>query len=362
MPQANKAKVKKPEEQENKEAPTIEVPSLADILMSASPKEEAVEQAEPTQPVEDATKLTMSYLMKKDRDRYKMLQETIKILPELAKSENPLAAIMLEKLMEGGSGGSSDVEEIKDLAKAMSYTVVLPELMKDVVRSVRGSGGDVDKTTMLLLQALEERDRRLQQLIQELKEERESKLMDEVRKEMYEALSTVVDTFSKNLQDIQQQVVSLVQQSSQNSGPSDPFDIVDLLIQYEEKAKQLLEKRGYKVIDNSEMLDKLKEQANLDIEKQIKLKELELKEKEIQARNQLYSKLGEAMAKFAENPDNILRLIDGLLGIFRRGPPTEEWRAAVDEASNPNIDINMPNKTTIPSIKDFLGGANGGGE
>jgi len=359
LPQAAKSKTKNSKESAEGSKEEITVPTLSDILAPA-----AQVVAQPTEGTdeeggEDVTKMTMGYLMKKDKDKVRLVQETIRILPELAKSENPLAAIMLEKLLEGGGGGGGDIEEFKDLAKAMTYTVILPELMKDVVKSVKGSGGGVDQATMLLLQALEERDKRLQQLLQEIKSERESKLVDEMRQEMYETMNTVVETFSKSIQELQQQMMAIAANQQAGQQPTDPFEAFERLIEYEEKAKQLLEKRGYKVMGQEELLNKLAESGQMDIEKEIKLKELQLKEKEIEARSEFYNRIGEALAKFAENPDNILRLINGLIQIFRGGPTNEQLRVAMGEASKANFEPPVKTKSSLPSLDSFVGGANG---
>ncbi|WP_456424099.1 hypothetical protein [Thermococcus sp.] len=335
------------------------IPTIDDILgpsLFSPPTIE--EEAEESARAEDVTKTTMSYLMRKDKERAKLIHETIRILPEIAKSDNPLAAVMVEKLLDSGKSASSDIEELKDLAKAMTYTVVLPEMMKDVLKSVRGGGSDVDQTTLVLLKALEERDRRLQELIKEIKENKESKLIDEMRKEMYETMNAIVESFSKSLQEIQNQIIS-ISQMQQPQTSNDPFEAFERLIEYEEKAKQLLEKRGYKVVDYSELIQRIENNAEADLEKTLKLKELEIKKKEIEARNQLYNRIGEAISKLAEDPNNIIQLVRGIVSIFRGGPSNEQLIAAMNEASASNVVANIPSKSSIPSLESFIGGSNG---
>lgn len=319
----------------------VTIPSIDDIL----PEEEEVEE-EPTQ----LPNLTLNYLMKKDKDRVRLVRETIKIMPELAKSDNPISAIMLEKLLEGGKAGGSDVEELKDIAKAMTYTVVLPELMKDVLKSVKG--GSVDSSTTLLLKAIEERDKRLHQLITELKEERTSKMMDDVRREMYEAMNQLVETFSNSLKELQQQIAAIRQ-----APQSDGFDAIDKIIEMEEKAKKLLEKRGYKILDHSAMLEKLKESGEINAEKEIELRKLKIQEKEVEAKNRLYDYIGQAVAKFAENPENILRLINGIVNIFKGGVSNENLASAMRSMS----DVTK-GSSVIPSLDEFIGDNNAGGK
>lgn len=346
LPRAKVEENKVEEETKEETRPQMpEIPSIASIIASSVQPEEDNE-------ADLAVNATISYLMRKDKEKAKMVQKTIEILPELAKSDNPLTTIMLEKILTGSSsGGNNDIAELKELAKAMSYTVLLPELMKDVAKSIRGGDND---TLAMLIQILDERDRRLQQLLQELKEERENKVVDQIRQEFYEAINAVADTFSKSLEEMKAQIAM---QQMQAPVQNNPFAALEQLDEVIERSKAVLEKLGLKVIDPHEQVINSEE---LEIDKQIKLKELELKEKEIEAKNQLYAKLGEAMAQMLSNPDNIFSIISRLSSIFR-GPVGAA--PARQNASVPVGQIVMK-RPSIPPLSSFVkqGGDTGVGQ
>jgi len=355
--------VKQPEEpspaEELGEIPTLS--SLIEESLAPASTAEEVEEPEP-EPIVDPAQLTLNYLMRKDKEKSRLVKETLRALPELAKSGDPLAVVMLEKILQSGQK-SGDIEELKDLAKAMSYTVILPEMMRDIMREVRGKKEGGDQITMILLKELEERDRRLQELMKEIKEERESKLLDEVRKEFYDNLSQVVQVFQQSLEELRAQISTAAAQSPTETSQSDPLDMIDKFIEYENKFRELLMKRGYRVVSPEELLEKYSDAKELDIEKEIKLKELQLKEKEIEAKKSFYDQLGAAIAKLTENPDNLIRLVNGILSILRGGPSNKQWAGAAGLGGMTNVLGAVSAKPKIPSFEDFVtGGEQGGGQ
>lgn len=346
MPRSKAVEAKEQVEEHNEEAPTMpEIPSLASVLTTVKPEEGEAEEAA------NMADATMKYLMRKEREKTKLVQETLRILPELAQSDNPLTAIMLEKVLTGGGGASSDdLAELKELAKAMSYTVILPELMKDVAKTIRGSS-DQENMMAILMQILEERDRRLQELIEQIKEDKESKVVNELRQEFYDAMNTLVETFSKSLQEIQMQIASM-----QQSQPvqTDPLAQLEQLEQMIERSKTLLEKLGYKVAESNELTPEMLQ--GLDAEKEIKLKELELKEKELEAKNQLYNQIGQALSTLLSNPDNIFKLISGLGSLFKAGPMPSAPQT--NPGTIKHVISSGPSK--VPSLSSYL--SNRGGD
>jgi len=356
LPQT-KVKVEKEEKSEqSEEKPKIEEfikPSVTDIMQFALKNEEEEEQ----EVVDKTTDMTMKYLSKKDREKAKLVQETIKILPELAKSDNPLVAVMLDKLISGGGGGGSDLNELKEITKAMSYTIILPELMKDVARSIKGTPRENNADVLaMVMRILEERDKRLQELIAELKKEKENEAISELREEFFNSLNAVVETFSKSFEEIRSQMATMMSNNAQQSG--DTMDEFDRLKNMLEKSRELLELTGHKVVEPGEGLDNVALGAKVDAEKEIRLKELELKRKEIEAKNQFYTQLGQAIAKLAENPDNILKLVNGVLSIFKGGPNSSQVANAMRTtlSNTPNINVQKP--STIPSLSSFVGEEN----
>lgn len=349
MPRSKAAEAKEQVEEQKEETPTMpEIPSLTSVLAAAKPDESEEEE------VANVADVTMKYLMRKEREKTKLVQETLRILPELAQSDNPLTAIMLEKVLTGSGGTSSDeLAELKELAKAMSYTVILPELMKDVAKTIRGSS-DQENMMAILMQILEERDRRLQELIEQIKEDKEAKAVNELRQEFYDAMNTLVETFSKSLQEIQMQIASMQQAQPVQT---DPLAQLEQLEQMIERSKTLLEKLGYKVAEANELTPEMLQ--GLDAEKEIKLKELELKEKELEAKNQLYNQIGQALTTLLSNPDNIFKLISGLTSLFRAGPMPNAPPA--NPGAVKNVISSGPSK--VPSLSSYLskGGGDSGG-
>ncbi|MCD6372812.1 MAG: hypothetical protein J7L37_04610 [Thermococcus sp.] len=338
-----------------KEPESIEVPTLSSLIeesLASEPATEAPEEPEP-EPIVDPAKLTLSYLSKKEREKAKLVKETLKVLPELAKAGDPFAALMLEKLVQGGSK-SNDIEELKELAKAMSYTVILPEMVRDVMREVRGRGGGTDNMTLILLKQLEERDRRLQELIREIKEEKESKILDEMRKEFYENLSQVVQAFQQSLEELRSQIMAVTTNQGSQERSNDPLEMFDKLVEYEDRFREFLMKRGYRVVSPEELIEKYADAKELDVEKEIKLKELQLREKELEAKKSFYDQLGRAIAKLTENPDNIVRLVQGLIKVIKGGPTNEQWGSAVGLSGSMSKVNPLDVKPKVPSLEDLV--------
>ena len=354
LPRSRQVKVKEvPKEgaAEKTEETKVKMPKVPSILDIMSPDIVSDDDGDAEVVAAAATESTMKYLMRKEKEKAKMTQELLRILPELGKSDNPLVAIMVDKLISSGPASNDDISELKELAKAMSYTVILPELMKDVAKSIRG--GDEEKMMAMLIQILDERDRRLQELIAELKENKDQEMVDSLREELYQSLNAIVETFSKSLEEIKAQITM-----SQTAQPNDPFASLDQLDQWIERSQALLEKLGYVVAKPDELNPAVA--ANLDAEKEIKLKELELKSKEIEAKNQLYSKIGEAVTKLVENPDNIAKLIQVAIGLFRRGVPSPQ-ASSVNIGESVAMSLNSkPSK--IPSLSEFVTGGVRNGE
>jgi len=354
LPRSKQAEDEKPKEvvAEESAPPMPKIPSILDI-MSPTPEEPEEDEGAAV-----ATEATMKYLMRKDREKAKMTQELLRILPELGKSDNPLVAIMVDKLISGGPARNDDISELKELAKAMSYTVILPELMKDVAKSIKGGGADNKEVLVAIMQMLNERDRRLQEMIQELKQNKDQQVIDALREEFYQSMNAIVETFSKSLEEIRAQIAA-----SQAPQPVDPLAPLEQLDQWVERSQTLLQKLGY-VVAKPEELDPAMA-ANIDAEKEIKLKELELKSKEIEAKNQLYSKLGEAVAKLVENPDNMAKLLRGLTTLFRAGPPMPPAGVPGQPAGHNVINPIASKPSRIPSLAEFTshsGGAQDGGD
>jgi hypothetical protein len=355
------------EEKKPKELPEDvrpQVPAIEDILTETeeetSPVESAVAATQAIQPKSEEdilTTITMQYLFKRDKEKTKLVKETLKVLPELAKSDNPLVAIMLEKLMTSG-GSSNDLTELKELAKAMSYTIILPELMKDVARTIKGTG-DSNEAISLLLQALEERDRRLQDLIQQIKEEKENEALKQLREEFYNAMNTLVETFGKTIEEMKSQIQAVAEmavQGGRNASASDPLSELERLETWINKSSAVLQKLGFKVISPDDLMEKMKEAGQLDLEKELKLKELELKKKEIEAKQEFYNRLADILGQLAQNPDTIIRLIDGIIGIFKGGGTPTKVAGAMKSTGTITTSISVERAKSVPSLTDFVGG------
>ena len=314
----------------------------------------------------DETDLMMKIVdrvMRGPSEKSKTVREVLKVLPEIAKTDNPLVPLILEKVIEGPSSGSDEVDEIKQVVKEIVKTATTLQVARDIVKALRSDeeGSDrYDRMVAMLLQELREKDKKLEELVKELKSSVAPNDVNSVKEEVYNALTEVVSAINASIDELKAQLAAIKQGGGQPAGTNPETFLSEL-----DKWLKIAEKLGAKVMWPKDLSEKLMSIQNVDIEKEIKIKELELKEKELEAKKAFYNSIADAVKTVLTNPD-ILR---SLLGVFTGSPSGANPAPAVpatppQQAAQVGAPVNLqaPVQTKpkdIPSLDEFLGGEDG---
>jgi len=204
----------------------------------------------------------------------------------------------------------------------------------------------------LLLQKLEERDQKLLEFLNQLRDQKEAEQLNAIKEEFYNALSQVVDSFSKALEEVKAQIAAVSASNNVQPSITGPEDFLNEV----EKWSSILEKLGAKVTWPKDLAEQLNKDKELDIKTQIELKKLELEEKKLKAQQEFYNKLAGALGDLFKNPETIKTIISAISSIFRGGPTTTQIANAMHQAASiPTSTITLDKPKTVPSLDQFEG-------
>ena len=302
----------------------------------------------------------LQYIQKKAEERHELQKQALGMLPTLAQSDNPFAGLVMQSLIEkaGLNKEESFVQEIVELQREMMKAKLATEMMKEVMGPERKTG--YDPLVAELIKSTIEEKREAERRFMEL-------LMAQAQGARAEELNQLAEVVRQSIEALNQKIeaVLMAQANNQPVGASEGSkDPVEEMAEFSEKLKRMqeaLKALGFDIKppnarDPIEALTK-------EYELKAKMKELELREKEIEAKQVFYAKLGEALS----NPQTIQMIFNGLSqlfgSIFRRGPAPVAYQNAMTQAAEVAPTEVEPVKppADIPSLDEFVEGVKNAG-
>jgi len=309
--------------------------------------------------------MIMKYLDRSQRQEYELKKTALGMMPALAEtiaqSQNPLAPLIMQRLIEMAGFKEEKDDFVKDIveAKKQLYKV---KMISEVLKDDEGKkAGSFDTLILEMIRQMEREKAEAQKMLyQLLLEERNRKDSGETEA-LKEALVKFIDAIDQRLE-MMMEMMQEQKSTPVNGGPryKDPLEE---LLEHQQKLNQLLE-----TLEKAGLVKRNDDESNL-LEAQLKLKEFELKQKEVEAKQIFYSKLAEALS----NPQTLRVIFDGLRGIFAgllgRAPSPQTFNNALAQAP-----VQAPAPTPapvpkpeppadIPSLEEFVqqAGGEGGG-
>ena len=299
--------------------------------------------------------MIMNYLTKKQTQDFQIKKDLIGVIPALAQSQNPLTPIMLQDLISKIGATEKEKSFAEELAE-IQKGALKARLMADMMREMTTPGkSNYDPLMVELVKSLREDAKQKEEMLMNL-------LLQGLQGKDKEELAQFAEVVRQSIDALNQKIeAALMAQANSPSVSVEQKDTLDEMISFQEKLKKLQEAMkamGFEVKPpGASEPDPLRQ-----YEVQAKLKELELRQKEAEAKQAFYTKLAEALS----NPQTLQVLFNGisqvLSGIFHKGAPTPEtYQGAMMQAANIQPEPVKPPEG-IPSIEEFLSEGEGNAE